>query len=507
MFRPKIIFAALLSMAGAILMLTLAPHSVQAAPNDQSGELLTNPGFEADEKYEYPRIVTIDGGGAVAAGWSAWWYNDSGAAYSVPEYEVAPINRDPYRVHSGNAAQQLFRPSVLWKAGVYQQVTVPENAHLRFSAWGHAWSSFCVPPDGKAGDIDCTHYHDSYWGQANTAYMKVGIDPTGGTDWSSGNIVWSSEFNALDIYTNIAAEAQAQGTRVTVFTYTTFLWPAPVNNVYWDDASLVVIGEGSASAPSNNSTPGSNPPPPPASGPGRIAAQPPNADGSQHHIVKTGETLGGIAITYGVTSQELRTLNSINGDTIFVGQDLLIKEAAVQAPTPEVTPTVESTPEPTEVAEVAATGQICLALFEDANQDGLHDAAEPLLANGLLNIAGAATNAHTTDGIGEPFCFSDLPAGDYVITASAPAGYTLTSLPEVPVTISGGSEVSLSFGASALPPATEEAAASDAPPTTPTQPRSILLIVGGVLAVLTLVAGGGLAVYFLVYKRQTAKID
>jgi hypothetical protein len=35
----------------------------------------------------------------------------------------------------------------------------------------------------------------------------------------------------------------------------------------------------------------------------------------------------------------------------------------------------------------------------------------------------------------------------------------------------------------------------------------MLLIVGGVLAVLTLVAGGGLAVYFLVYKRQAARIE
>jgi LysM repeat protein len=335
--------------------------------------------------------------------------------------------------------------------------------------------------------------------------MKVGIDPTGGTDWNSGNIVWSSEFNALDIYTNIAAEAQAQGTRVTVFTYTTFLWPAPVNNVYWDDASLVVIGEGSPNPTSENNTPTSsnnnNPPPPPASGPGSIAAQPPNADGSQHHIVKTGETLGGIAVTYGVTSQTLRDLNGINGDTIFVGQDLLIKEPSAP-PTPEVTPTVESTPEPTAVAEVPQTGEICLALFDDANQDGLRDAAEPLLANGLLNLAGAATNAHTTDGISEPFCFSDLPAGDYIITASAPAGYLLTSLPEIPVTISGGSEVSLSFGASTLPAATEEA-----PGSTQAQPRSILLIVGGVLGVLIILAGGGLAVYFLVYKRQAAKIE
>ena len=141
--RARLLALALLI---AVLASTSGPPAIHA---QQRENLLTNPGFEPfvtpEGQYDYPLYRTDEGGGHIAEGWSPWWYNDEGAAYAAPEYDIAPISRDPFRVRSGEAAQQIFRPWVLWAAGVYQQVQVPANADLRFTIYGHAWASFCRP--------------------------------------------------------------------------------------------------------------------------------------------------------------------------------------------------------------------------------------------------------------------------------------------------------------------------------------------------------------------------
>jgi uncharacterized protein YraI len=247
------LFAAVLilgALAGVV-----GPRAASAHSNAQTADLLANPGFEPftteDGKYDYPLFVTPEGGGHIAEGWSAWWYNDEGPTYSAPEYDIAPIYRDPYRVHSGNAAQHIFRPSTLWMAGIYQRVAVPANANLQFTIWGHAWASFCRanPHAGEVGEPDVLcDPRNSYEDAVNPATMKVGIDPTGGTDWASPNVVWSQDYAIYDVYQQLTVSARARGSAVTVFTFTTFVFAAPVNNVYWDDAALVVSG-GTSPAP------------------------------------------------------------------------------------------------------------------------------------------------------------------------------------------------------------------------------------------------------------------
>lgn len=243
----------------------LLGHSIaRAEPAAQGAELLANAGFEPfitpDGKYDYPIFETPEGGGHVAEFWAPWWYNDEGPTYSVPEFDIAPVYRDPYRVHGGLAAQQIFRPSVYWKAGVFQRVKVPNNAQLRFTIWGHAWATFCVF-DPETQTHDCNP-RDSNHGGANPTTMRIGIDPYGGADWASGSIVWSQDYNIHDNFEQLVVNAQARGEYVTVYTYTTFEWPAVINNVYWDDASLVV---------STGSSP--TPVPPPGTPPGEPTGQ------------------------------------------------------------------------------------------------------------------------------------------------------------------------------------------------------------------------------------------
>ncbi len=56
------------------------------------------------------------------------------------------------------------------------------------------------------------------------------------------------------------------------------------------------------------------------------------------HVVSGGETLISIAALYNVTVEELKALNGLTSDTIFVGQQILIPVSGVRPPTPTPTP-------------------------------------------------------------------------------------------------------------------------------------------------------------------------
>ena len=65
----------------------------------------------------------------------------------------------------------------------------------------------------------------------------------------------------------------------------------------------------------------------------------PKADGSVNHTVEYGQALSSIAEAYGVTVEELQTLNGLSGINIYVGDVLIIRKA----PTPTVSPTRTAT--------------------------------------------------------------------------------------------------------------------------------------------------------------------
>jgi len=67
----------------------------------------------------------------------------------------------------------------------------------------------------------------------------------------------------------------------------------------------------------------------------------PNADGSVVHIVRSGQTLIGIAQAYNVSTDEIKALNNLTSDAIYVGDALLIHPAG--DPAPSETPTSTST--------------------------------------------------------------------------------------------------------------------------------------------------------------------
>ena len=73
--------------------------------------------------------------------------------------------------------------------------------------------------------------------------MKVGIDPTGGTNFASDQVRWSEASVSLDAYRRFEVTATVQGPTVTVFLYSEPLHHSLQdlwfhNASYWDDASL-----------------------------------------------------------------------------------------------------------------------------------------------------------------------------------------------------------------------------------------------------------------------------
>ena len=186
--------------------------------------LLLNPSFEGEYK-PFGAIKELNH----APNWFPWW-QDSGGNFR-PEYKPAEISTAPNRIHSGNLAQQYFKSFGQFKAGLFQSVlNVPAGSRLQFSAFGQAWScqEFSTCSDGTSVN------------PANML-MRVGIDPTGDTDYTANTIVWSPYFNPLDSWQIACIEAVAESDIVTVWLWASPDGPRQNQDVYWDDASLVVV--------------------------------------------------------------------------------------------------------------------------------------------------------------------------------------------------------------------------------------------------------------------------
>lgn len=199
--------------------------------------LVENPSFEG----AYSAYVPPDGHpdcelgvcqtAQMAPGWTPWWRSHDPAdpeyIIRMPEYKPASaVFSDPVRVRTGDAAQQFFTFFSTHEAGFYQQVTVTPGYEYCFSIWGHSWS---------AQDDD-----DAYSGPEDGELMqKVGVDPTGGTDWQSPEIIWTVPITQYDVYGQFAVTATAEAATMTVFVYSQPSYAVKHNDVYWDDGLLI----------------------------------------------------------------------------------------------------------------------------------------------------------------------------------------------------------------------------------------------------------------------------
>ena len=453
------------------LLAALLPLSQVSAQS--SGNLLENPGFEGDFEIRcsFPGgkpwiAVPCDGPlpsrpwqtVMMAKGWSAWWQppnedpqskdfyttypNYCGklapgncVAWHMPEYrDTRSMPQDPPRIRSGENSQKYFTFWSVHEAGVYQVVeNVRPGMALRFSIYMQAWSAT------KLNGLE-PNPHQSF-GQTGM-HMKVGIDPTGGTDPWSKDIVWSTEKDAFDKFERFEVQAVARSNKVTVFTHTRPENPMEHNDVYLDDAELVVTG-GGFTAPVTV-----NPPPAMIAVEGKPAAA---TGGRVTHIVQPGDTLFALALEYSVPVDQIMALNGLKPDSrIEIGRELII---ALPAPRPQAEPPkpAGSYPYATTGSTGSGRGTVCVQAFVDSDGNGMRLANElPLAASGLhLNLRngqGEMVADQRLDGTTGETCFIDLPATTYQVLADPPAGYVATQQQRWSISLPSDALVDVSFG-------------------------------------------------------------
>ncbi len=216
----------------------------------------------------------------------------------------------------------------------------------------------------------------------------------------------------------------------------------------------------------------------------------PGPDGRIILIVKEGDTLLRISLISGVPVDELRGLNNLVGDTITVGQELLLglggPSQVTPTPGPSPTPTI---PLPTPSPE-AGSGSICLLLFEDRNGDSIRQDEETSIPNGAVSInnrSGSVSLTTATQSGLEYDCYEDLPKDEYSITVAIPEGYNPTTPSNFTVQLQAGDITYLSFGAQV------NSEAQGASPVVPLEEsRSPLW---GIIGGLFLLAGVGVALF------------
>jgi LysM repeat protein len=508
-----------------------AARAAARSAQPQSGELLTNPGFDDP-------FVSQGGDVFVANGWQAWYVVPDGTTYPIacpgedPDckpYRVPYYNdtqpqdpRIPPRAITGNS-QQWGAQYAIFIAGVYQQVSgLQPGTRLRFSA--HTQGFNCDDNRGCFGPAG--EYGKSY--EPGDMRMRVGIDPTGGTNPFSPGIVWSGYTNPLDAFVLQSVEAVAAGDKVTVFVSAAPTFPELHTEVYVDDASLVAVGQGPA------------PTTQPTQPAGTAAPAPTLPAGTTTYTVVAGDTLYAIALRFNLTLDQLLALNPglTSGSIIQVGQVINVAgQAPTAAPTQSPTntpppsptlapsPTIASTATPTPAAAVtntvsatstpltvASNSGLCLQAFNDLNGNLLREADETLVADVVFEIKSLDNQTamtYTTDGQREPHCVSTLPDGRYSVNTQLPGDRTATTDSAWQLSLLSGTNVSLALGTRLNATATVEptpeptaaptVAAAPQPASTGSSGAPLALLGGGVLIILA-----GVALFFGLRSRRKA---
>lgn len=337
--------ARLLGMA-ALLVLGL----IAFAPAAAQGNLLQDPGFEG------PYVGRGRPDLNTPAAWNLWladgprnyeWQNRPDKAYAFPH------NSDPERRGGAGVSQNINGGFVTFTAALYQTVATTPGTNLTGSAYG--WLKTCNIARDAAGV-----YIADNCGSAieSGAFVKVGLDPAGGTNPLSPTIVWSAEIRPHDRWEQATVSATAAGGSMTLFLYVTQAWPSDLNRVYFDDASLTIGGAGGTTGAQIPGATAAPPAPPTAAFANFVSQQPPATDGAQYHTAQPGDTMAAIAYAYGITLNELLAANNLRrGGYLRIGQVLLIPIDAAES-TAESTAEVGAltrTPAPTTVRPTAGT--------------------------------------------------------------------------------------------------------------------------------------------------------
>ncbi len=195
----------------AILILATVLASLIASTALAQGNLLTNPTLDGDN-YQSPY-------GPIAAGWTPFVepiYDGS------PAYDLTQLYGFSEKL-DGVGCQWIKSDGVAFAAGLYQQVpgVQPGTPYLFTLAW--AAQRQRNDPQKEAG-----------------IGRKLGIDPFGGTDSQSPNVVWGEEIWDKRKFMVLSVSAYAQSDTITVFIRAHNNNPNQYKEVFLDAAELKV---------------------------------------------------------------------------------------------------------------------------------------------------------------------------------------------------------------------------------------------------------------------------
>jgi uncharacterized protein YgiM (DUF1202 family) len=249
--RRSVIRASLAAVVAVMASAAQAPVRAQSGPN-----LLDNPDFGWPEQKNPDVCATgwIKDNAVTPRGWTAYWACKSGDQTNQDqinrEPEFRPMNADVAeqrpRVRSYPTSASFFNFYSLNKsAGLVQVVrNVTPGSRLRFSIWTQMWTTngdeaTSVTPGGLQA--------------------RACIDTSGATlaqpNFSSSSIVCGQPTRDYDKFVQISVEATAASNQVTVIFDTSADYPVKHNDVFADDAELVVIGGASSPAASAQQAP------------------------------------------------------------------------------------------------------------------------------------------------------------------------------------------------------------------------------------------------------------
>ena len=353
-------------MATLPFMMQLQAHAEDPGPTN----LLADGGFEAPAPWPWQDGI---GEVQVSPGWRAWYLDvapnyvktptnclDSKVGYHCywmrPEFRDTVVASFENRVRSGMRAQKYFSFGRMHEAGLYQRVGgIKPGSTVRFSIYIQAWQCYEIDKCGKNGTRSDA---------PDNMHLRVGIDPYGGDNPFGANVIWAPEKEAFDRWVEFAVETQAKADTVTVFTHSRaeWGWARVENDVYLDDASLVVVQPGPVAAKPAGRPAIAKPISPQVAAAARlrlmrlwrhlgeeglppelnpikraiVAATPTPlplwagptpvfSSGPRTHVVVLGDTLTNIAARYNTTVPALMQANNItNMDLIFLGLTLVI---------------------------------------------------------------------------------------------------------------------------------------------------------------------------------------
>lgn len=268
---------------------------------------------------------------------------------------------DKVQVRDGEVSWNIKQGYDPFTAAAYQQVTTVKKGDV-LEAKAYGWVYTCQDTTTSCVIENPPYRRSDTRAQAS---LKVGLDPTGGTDPNAASVKWSAAAAPYDQWAEMSIVATAEGSTVTMFMHMTQARGLALNNVYWDQASLS----------STSSSPSSTNVPPTAAAAPFVVPQGVRPDGSIVHVVQSGDTLSSIAFAYnkdyGTTVLSIADLNdNIEPNTRFLqlGQEILIlapgsvdpvtgklippeERAAASSPTPGTAET------PAEGAETPAEGE------------------------------------------------------------------------------------------------------------------------------------------------------